>query len=167
MERRAYSTDLSDAEWTCLAPHVPAPKPGGRPPKHSRRELLNAIFYLIRSGCAWRLLPNDLPPWRTVYHYWRVWRLDGTWERIHTALRQRPPVRIGRHAHPRAAILHHHSGQTTRGGRERRARLRRGQEAEWAQAPPPGRYSGPGARGQGPPGGPPGSGRRLAGVGAH
>ena len=66
MERGAYRTDVSDAEWACLAPHVPAPKPGGRPPKHARRELLNAIFYVIRSGGAWRRLPNDLPPWRTV-----------------------------------------------------------------------------------------------------
>jgi putative transposase len=119
MERRAYSTDLSDAEWTCLAPHVPAPKPGGRPPKHARRELLNAIFYLIRSGGAWRLLPNDLPPWRTVYHYWRGWRLDGTWERIHTALRERLRVRIGRNAQPSAAILDSQSVKTTGVGGER------------------------------------------------
>src|SRR6266851_2689319 len=87
--RQAYSTDGSDAEWAHLAPYVPPSKPGGRPPKHTRRALINAIFSLIRSGEAWRLLPHDLPPWRTVYHYFRLWRLDGTWERIHTALRER------------------------------------------------------------------------------
>ena len=96
MERRAYRTDLSDAEWACLAPHVPAPKPGGRPPKHARREILNAIFSVIRTGGAWRLLPNDLPPWQTAYHYWRVWRLDGTGERIPTAVRERLRVKLGR-----------------------------------------------------------------------
>jgi len=119
MERGAYRTDLSDAEWACLAPHVPAPKPGGRPAKHSRRELLNAIFYVIRSGGAWRLLPNDLPPWRTVYHYWRVWRLDGTWERIHTAVRERLRVKLGRNAQPSAAILDSQSVKTTGVGGER------------------------------------------------
>src|SRR5215467_4957626 len=119
MERGAYRTDLSDAEWACLAPHVPAPKPGGRPAKHSRRELLNAIFYVIRSGGAWRLLPNDLPPWRTVSHYWRVWRLDGTGERIHTAVRERLRVRIGRNAQPSAAILDSQSVKTTGVGGER------------------------------------------------
>src|SRR5262245_57165030 len=102
MERRAYTTDLSDAEWACLAPHVPAPKLGGRPPKHSRRELLNAMFYLIRSGGAWRLLPNDLPPWRTVSRHWRAWRLDGTGERIHAGVRERPRVKLGRDALPNA-----------------------------------------------------------------
>ena len=119
MERRAYATDLSDAEWACLAPHVPAPKPGGRPPKHSRRELLNAIFYVIRSGGAWRLLPNDFPPWKTVYHYWRAWRLDHTWERLHTALRERLRVKLGRNAQPSAAILDSQSVKTTSVGGER------------------------------------------------
>jgi putative transposase len=119
MERRAYTTDLSDAEWACLAPHIPSPKPGGRPAKHSRRELWNAIFYVIRTGGAWRLLPNDLPPWRTVYHYWRVWRLDGTWERIHAAVRERLRVKLGRNAQPSAAILDSQSVKTTGVGGER------------------------------------------------
>ncbi|HEV2126606.1 MAG TPA: transposase, partial [Chloroflexota bacterium] len=88
MERQGYQTDLTDAEWTVVAPLVPAAKPGGRPCRHSRREILNAIFYIVRGGCAWRLLPRDLPPWKTVYHYFRTWRLDGTWEAIHTGLRE-------------------------------------------------------------------------------
>jgi putative transposase len=119
MERKLYSTDLSDAEWTCLAPHVPAPKPGGRPPKHTRREIVNAIFYIVRSGEPWRLLPHDLPPWQTVFHYFRLWRLDGTWERAHTALREGLRVGIGRNAEPSAAILDSQSVKTTGVGGER------------------------------------------------
>ena len=69
--RRAYQSDLSDAEWGCLEPHLPAPKANGRPRLHSPREILDAILYVLKSGCAWRLLPHDFPPWRTVYHYFR------------------------------------------------------------------------------------------------
>ncbi|MGA5135386.1 transposase [Streptomyces olivoreticuli] len=71
-QRAAYPTDLSDAEWVVLAPLVPPPKPGDRPPEHSRREIIDALAYWLRAGCAWRLLPHDFPPWQTVYHYWRV-----------------------------------------------------------------------------------------------
>jgi putative transposase len=85
MIRRAYQTDLSDAEWECIEPHLPIPRAPGRPRVHPLREILNAIFYVVRSGCAWRLVPHDFPPWKTVYHYFRSWRLDGTWERMHTA----------------------------------------------------------------------------------
>jgi transposase len=119
MERKSYATDLSDAEWACLAPQVPAPKPGGRPPKHTRRELVNAIFYFIRSGEPWRLLPHDRPAWQTVYHYFRRWRLDMTWERIHTARRERLRVQLGRNAQPSAGILASQSVKTTGVGGER------------------------------------------------
>jgi putative transposase len=82
MMRRAYQTDLSDAEWIFLEPYLPAPKATGRPKTHSVREILNAIFfYVVRGGCAWRLLPYDFPPWKTVYHYFIKWQLDGTWRR--------------------------------------------------------------------------------------
>jgi putative transposase len=80
MMRRAYQTDLSDAEWACIEPHLPAPKTTGRPRVRPLREILDAVFYIVRGGCAWRLLPHDdFPPWRTVYHYFRLWRIDGTW----------------------------------------------------------------------------------------
>ncbi len=75
--RKPYPTDLSDAEWTCLEPYLPTPKATGRPRLYSLREIINAIFYVVRSGCSWRLLPNDFPPWRSVYHYFRHFRLDG------------------------------------------------------------------------------------------
>ncbi len=113
MERYGYTTDLTDAEWTVVAPLVPAPRPGGRPCRHSRREIVNAIFYIVRGGCAWRLLPRDLPPWKTVYHYFRTWRLDGTWEAIHTALRERIRRQGGRNAQPSAGIVDSQSVKTT------------------------------------------------------
>jgi len=88
--RRSYSTDLSDEEWKILEPLVPNAKPGGRPRAHETRELLNAVFfYVLRGGCAWRLLPHDFLPWQTAYHYFRAWRMDGTWEQIHTVLPER------------------------------------------------------------------------------
>ncbi|GAA2152754.1 transposase [Actinomadura napierensis] len=68
VERRPYPTDLPDAEWEMIADLVPAPWPGGRPPVHSRREIIIALAYWLQTGCAWRLLPHDLPPWQTVYH---------------------------------------------------------------------------------------------------
>jgi transposase len=98
--RRRYPTDLTDAQWALLAPLIPPPKPGGRPAVHDRRELVNAMLYWLRSGCAWRLLPHDFPPWRTVYHYWRTWRQQGVWERVLARLRQQERTRQGRASTP-------------------------------------------------------------------
>src|SRR5918999_1277866 len=97
--RRPYPTDLSDDEWEILKSLVPEAKPGGRPRAHQTRELLNAIFYVLRGGCAWRLLPHDFLPWQTAYHYFRAWRMDGTWERIHATLHQRLRRLLGRKRH--------------------------------------------------------------------
>ncbi len=113
MKRHAYPTDLSDAEWRVVEPYVPTSQATGRPRIHSWRELLNAMFYIVRSGCAWRLLPHEYPPWKTVYHYLRQWRLDGTWERMHTARRERVRRQAGRHPQPSAGIVASQSIKTT------------------------------------------------------
>ena len=93
--RKPYPTDLSDAEWPYLKGHLPTLEHNGRPRVHSLREILHAVFYVVKSGCARRLLPHDIPPWKTVY-YFRFWRLDGTWEGMHAALRQRVRLRLKR-----------------------------------------------------------------------
>ena len=116
MSRKAYPTDLNDKEWAVIEPYVPKPKTGGRPAEHSRREIINAIAYVLRSGCAWRLMPHDLPPWSTVYDYFRQWRIDGTWERINTALREKLRTTIGREAEPSAAINDSQTVKTTEKG---------------------------------------------------
>ncbi len=118
--RRAYLTDLSDAEWECIEGLLPTPENEGRPRLHSLREILNAIFYVVKSGCAWRLLPHDFPPWKTVYHYFRLWRVDRTWERMHRALRERVRVRMKRDPHPSAGVVDSQSVKTTGVGREQR-----------------------------------------------
>jgi putative transposase len=105
MKRRPYPSDVTDAQWAILEPLLPAPDPEGRPLEIERREIVNAIFYVLRSGCPWRYLPHDLPVWETVYSYFRDWKRDGTWERIHTALRKQLRVRIGRDPEPSAALI--------------------------------------------------------------
>src|SRR6478672_1330127 len=100
--RPPYPTDLTDAQWQLLTPLVPEAPPLGRPPTHSRREVLNALFYMARTGCQWRLVPHDFPPWSVVRYYFDHWTADGTLERIHTILREQVRVAAGRNAQPSA-----------------------------------------------------------------
>jgi len=113
-EREPYPSDLSDAEYQKIEPHLPKPKTNrGRKRVYPLREILNSIFYVLRTGCAWRMLAHDLPPWKTVYHYFRLWRRDGTWERLNAALRTDLRVADGREPEPSAAILDSQSVKTT------------------------------------------------------
>jgi putative transposase len=117
---KCYSTDLSDAEWECLQLHVPAPNKRGRPRTHDTREILNAIFYVLKSGCPWRLLPKDFLPWETVYWWFGRWRMNGTFERLNAALRERVRSRLGRSPLPSAGIADSQSTKTTGVGGEQR-----------------------------------------------
>lgn len=103
--RRPYPTDLTDEEWKYLSPLLPAEKPRGRPRMHSVREICDAIFYVVRGGCPWRMLPHDFPPWSTVYYWFRRWRLDGLWQRMLVALRRATRRKEGRDLEPSAAIV--------------------------------------------------------------
>ena len=103
--RQCYPTDLKDQEWAIIKDLLPPPKKRGRPREHSLREILNVIFYLLRTGCAWRMLPHDFPPWQTVYTYFRQWQKDGTWEKIHTQLREKAREQVGREPTPSASSI--------------------------------------------------------------
>ncbi len=116
MARRPYPSDLTDAQWARMEPLLPPVRPGGRPRAHPTREVIDAMRYVLRGGIAWRAVPHEYPPWQTVYHYFRAWRLDGTWERLNDELRELVRERAGRHAQPTAAILDSQSAKTTEKG---------------------------------------------------
>ncbi len=122
--RKACQTDLSDAEWACLEAHLPAIPKKPRDDHASMtyaRSSTPSSTYIVRSGCAWRLLPYDFPPWKTVYHHFRLWRIDGTWEKLNAAIRERLRVRLlGRDPQPSAGIVDSQSVKSTGVGAEER-----------------------------------------------
>ena len=91
-----YPSNLTDSEWNLIEPLMPGPSLLGRPPRYTKRAILDGIFYVVRSGCSWRMLPHDLPPWRIVYYYFMVWRRDGLWQIIHDTLRDRVRLQSGK-----------------------------------------------------------------------
>jgi putative transposase len=117
MIRKPYPTDLTDEQWARIAPSIPPAMPGGRRRTVNVREVVNAILYFVRTGCQWRNLPHDFPPWGTVHYYYRRWRLDGTWQKVHDALREQVrSEKEGREATPSAAIIDSQSAKTTEKG---------------------------------------------------
>ena len=116
MEGKRYPSDMTDDEWATLEPLIPAAKPGGRHRCANMREVVNGICYVLRGGIPWRILPKEFPPWKTVYHYFRLWRLDGTWEMLNTKLRERVRSQSGREATPSAGVMDSQSAKTTERG---------------------------------------------------
>ena len=116
MKRRAYPSDLSDEEWQRLEPMIAVHTGIGRPVKWSRRELVNAMLYVLRTGCQWRMLPHEYPPYGTVFYHFRQWRRTLLWERINQALREQVRVEAGREAQPSAGIVDSQSAKTTEKG---------------------------------------------------
>jgi transposase len=116
MERKRYPSDLSDEQWEILKEYIPEPASGGRPAEYQRREIVNGVLYVLRTGCGWEYLPHDLPGWKLVYHYFRQWTAMGIWEAANAALTQRSRRQQKRQASPSLAIMDSQSVPTTERG---------------------------------------------------
>ena len=114
--RASYPSDMTDKQWALIEAYIPAAKPGGCPRKTDPREIVNAIFYLLRTGCSWRSLPHDFPKWQLVYGYFRQWEVAGLWLALNDQLREQVRQQAGREAQPSAAIIDSQSVKTTQKG---------------------------------------------------
>ncbi len=112
-QRQAYPSDLTDAQWELLEPLIPPLKPDAAYHKHERREIVNGILYVLRSGCPWRMVPHDLPAYGTVHDYFRAWQREGVWDRVLDALRMRMRVKDGRNEEPSAGVIDSQSIKTS------------------------------------------------------
>jgi putative transposase len=135
-KNQLYPSDLTDRQWDCLKELIPPAKPGGRPRTLEMRGVINAILYLVVTGCQWRLLPREFPAWQSVSTYFRQWCDDGTWQRIHDTLRAQVRWQAGRHKHPTTGALDRETCQDD--ADSWRAWLRCGQEGQGAQTSYPG-----------------------------
>jgi putative transposase len=114
-KRKSYPSDVSDKEWEILKPLLPEPNEGGNR-KYELREIVNGVYYILRTGSAWRYVPNDLPNWQSVYHYFRIWQKTGVWQKAHDEVRKKLRIKLGREAEPSAAILDSQSVKTREKG---------------------------------------------------
>ena len=129
-----YRSDLSDSQWARLEPLLRAKRGhrhgGGRPRKHELRQVVNALLYVVKTGCQWRQLPTNFPPWKAVHEQFRRWRDAGLWEQIGTALREQGRRSSGRDATPTVAIIDSQSAKTAgKGGRAATTQARRSRAA--------------------------------------
>jgi putative transposase len=111
--QRAYPSDLTDAQWERLEPLIPAIKAGAAFYLHERRQIVNGILYVLRTGCPWRAMPHDLPNGKTVHHYFRKWQREGVWDRVLETLRMQMRMQEGRDPHPSAAVIDSQSIKTS------------------------------------------------------
>jgi transposase len=155
-----YPSDLSDQEWAILEPLLSLVEKRGRPPKWPLRHVADAVFYLLRSGCSWRMLPKGYPPWQTVYYHFRKWRIDGRLRRAHERLHEAVREAKGRDRDPSAAVIDSQPGRQDHPGRRTRTRLRRSEASGRTEAPHPGGHGRAGVGREGPRRRPTRSGRR-------
>ncbi len=116
IKRKSYPSDLTAKQWRIIAPLIPEAKLGGRPRNADILEVINGVFYILKSGCDWRMLPHDFPQHQTVYEYFRNWKQDGTWKKIHDSLRGKVRKKAGKKAQPSAGIIDSQSVKTTKKG---------------------------------------------------
>ena len=116
MDRKSYPSDVTDGQWRLIEPSISPPRWGGRPREVNMREVVNAILYVVRTGCSWRQLPYEFPPWETVYYYYRRFLNDRTWRKIHDRLRARVRRKAGKRPTPSVGIVNSQSVKTAEKG---------------------------------------------------